>query len=161
MLPPTNSTRISQGRNGVGSSLLRPGCEANARNTSVSRKKWAIGALISCPSGSSSTIQKNEQMSSEMNPRTVPIGSPNGWKSGGRTAALMALLRGGGFCIKQFEGESKTFPPGRGLTARPEGVALQSSGLSGPARPLPPPSATRTAVTGRDYVHVHGQPGDG
>ena len=58
------------------------GCDANARKTSVSRKKCPSGAFRGGASGGglpmSRKIQKNEQIRTERKPRTVPIGQSIG-----------------------------------------------------------------------------------
>src|ERR1700692_569205 len=74
-LPPTKSTLISHGSRCA--RACWSGCDANDRNTNVSKKKWASGTFTSLSAGKSSTIQKNEQISTERNPRTEPEGNPN------------------------------------------------------------------------------------
>src|SRR3954470_18558790 len=85
MLPNTNKMRMIHGRNSDPSGEFVCWCDANAMNTSVRRKKCPSGAVGGSPepSGRRRKIQKNEQIRSDMNPRTVPIGRPYGcWAAG-------------------------------------------------------------------------------
>ena len=81
-MPPTNSSRRVHGRTFPAEpSRLTLGVDEKAIMTRASRKKWPSGGLGKFGSpGNSSTTQKKAQMASDMNPRTLPSGSPNGWR---------------------------------------------------------------------------------
>ena len=74
-----NSTRSRNGSADTPPFLSsEPGDEANASSTRASRKKWASSGFASGTVVDNRTIQMKLQMSRDRNPRTVPIGKPNG-----------------------------------------------------------------------------------
>src|SRR4051812_19485716 len=65
-----------------------------------------------------------------MNPRTVPIGSPYGWRTSpnGPGTVLIELLRVGNFTYNAIRAGRQNLSAGRPLTAPAGGLPLLSSG---------------------------------